>query len=131
MLKSAVPSYNKKDLDDSIAQYKEAIKRASEAEGKIEKVKDYASAQSVADDTKKRNIDHLKTVRDVLSIIKKTIEKASLSYANAFTVVASSLSCSEFKQAVNTSLMKLLSNMPMKKRGTMLLVLLWILFLLV
>lgn len=39
MLKSAVPSYNKKDLDDSIAQYKEAIKRASEAEGKIEKVK--------------------------------------------------------------------------------------------
>lgn len=101
MLKSAVPSYNKKDLDDSIAQYKEAIKRASEAEGKIEKVKDYASAQSVADDTKKINIDHLKTVRDVLSIIKKTIEKASLSYANAFTVVASSLSCSEFKQAVN------------------------------
>lgn len=39
MLKSAVPSYNKKDLDDSIAQYKEAIKRAGEAEGKIEKVK--------------------------------------------------------------------------------------------
>ncbi|WP_210360190.1 hypothetical protein [Borreliella garinii] len=101
MLKSAVPSYNKKDLDDSIAQYKEAIKWASEAEGKIEKVKDYASAQSAADDTKKRNIDHLKTVRDVLPIIKKTIEKASLSYADAFTVVASSLSCSEFKQAVN------------------------------
>ncbi|WP_210374505.1 hypothetical protein [Borreliella garinii] len=101
MLKSAVPSYNKKDLDDSIVQYKEAIEQAIEAENKIETVKDYASAQSAADDTKKRNIDHLKTVRDVLPLIKKTIDIASLSYADAFTVVPSSLSCNEFKQALN------------------------------
>ncbi|MCD2374223.1 hypothetical protein LRB29_03935 [Borreliella burgdorferi] len=98
MLKSAVPSYYKKNLDDSIAQYKEAIKQAIEAESKIETVKDYATAQSAADDKKKRNIDNLKIVRDVLLIIKKTIEKASRSYADA--IATSSLSCSEFKQAV-------------------------------
>ncbi|PRQ97394.1 hypothetical protein CV681_05995 [Borreliella burgdorferi] len=100
MLKSAVPSYYKKNLDDSIAQYKEAIKQAIEAESKIETVKDYATAQSAADDKKKRNIDNLKIVRDVLLIIKKTIEKASRSYADAFAIATSSLSCSEFKQAV-------------------------------
>ncbi|MCD2383394.1 hypothetical protein LRB48_02925 [Borreliella burgdorferi] len=100
MLKSAVPSYYKKNLDNSIAQYKEAIKQAIEAESKIETVKDYATAQSAADDKKKRNIDNLKIVRDVLLIIKKTIEKASRSYADAFAIATSSLSCSEFKQAV-------------------------------
>ncbi|WP_236841565.1 hypothetical protein [Borreliella garinii] len=96
-----MPSYNKKDLDDSYVQYAEAIEQAIEAENKIETVKDYASAQSAADDTKKKNIDHLKTVRFVLPLIKKTIEIACLSYADAFAIATSSLSCNEFKQAIN------------------------------
>lgn len=56
-------------------QYKEAIKRASEAEGKIEKVKDYASAQSAADDTKKRNIDHLKQLEMFFLLLKKLLRR--------------------------------------------------------
>ncbi len=101
MLKSAVSSYKDATLEDAIEKYRKAIEQASEAENKIETVKDYADAKSATAEKKKKNVDHLKTARSVLPIIKKTIEMACLSYADAFVAVTSSLSCNEFKQAIN------------------------------
>ncbi|WP_232535953.1 hypothetical protein [Borrelia sp. A-FGy1] len=54
MLKSAVPIYNTKTLDDTIAEYKKAVSKASEAECRIEIENDYAAAQSAAEDKKKK-----------------------------------------------------------------------------
>ncbi|WP_151060778.1 hypothetical protein [Borreliella turdi] len=101
MLKSAVASYKDNTLEDAIKKYMEAIEQASNAENKIAPVKDYTEAKSVDNEKKKKNVEHLKTARGVLPIIKETIETACLSYADAFIIVTSSLSCKEFKQAIN------------------------------
>lgn len=69
MLKDAVSSYNKRDLEDAITQYKEAIKQASEAECKIETVNDYKSAQEAPYEKKEKNLANLKIVKSVLPII--------------------------------------------------------------
>ncbi|WP_210379584.1 hypothetical protein [Borreliella garinii] len=104
MLKNAVSSYNKRDLEDAITQYKKAIKQAIEAECKIETVSDYKAAQEAPDEKKEKNLANLKIIKSVLPIIKKTIEEASLAYADAFAFVTASLSCGkgseEFKEAV-------------------------------
>ncbi|WP_418905311.1 hypothetical protein QIA30_06260 (plasmid) [Borreliella turdi] len=101
MLKSAVSSYKNSTLEEAINKYKEAIEQASKTENEINTVKDYAETQSADKNTKEKNIDHLKTIRGILPIITKTIETACLSYADAFVAVTSSLSCNEFKQAIN------------------------------
>ncbi len=101
MLKSAVSSYKDNTLEDAIKKYVEAIEQASEAENKIETVKDYTEAKNITEEKKKKNVDHLKIAKDVLPVIKKTIETACLSYADAFVALTSSLSCNEFKQAIN------------------------------
>ncbi|QMU99852.1 hypothetical protein F0310_05420 (plasmid) [Borrelia sp. A-FGy1] len=100
MIKSVVPSYNTKTLDDAIAAYKQAVSKASDAEEEIEIVNDYSETQSAKQEKKKKNIDHLKTIRRVLTVIEKTIETASLAYADAFAIVSDSLSCSKFRQAI-------------------------------
>ncbi|WP_236840923.1 hypothetical protein [Borreliella turdi] len=43
---------------------------------------------------------HLKNVRNLLPVIKKTIEIASIAYANAYASLTSCVSSIEFKQAV-------------------------------
>ncbi|WP_421114435.1 hypothetical protein QIA00_04920 (plasmid) [Borreliella americana] len=100
MLKKAVPSYNKRDLEDAITQYKEAIKQASEAEFKIETVIDYEAAKNATENKKKENVDRLKIVKSVLPIIKNNIETACLAYADTFVAVTANLSCSEFKKSI-------------------------------
>ncbi|WP_236840939.1 hypothetical protein [Borreliella turdi] len=74
MLKEAAFGYDKKDLENTIKEYEEAINQAIEAESKIEKVKDYKEAIDADEKKKKENIAHLKNVRNLLSVIKKTIE---------------------------------------------------------
>ncbi len=101
MLKSAVSSYKNNTLEDAIKKYAEAIEQAIEAENKIETVKDYTEAKNATEEKKKKNVDYLKTATGVLPVIKKTIEIACLSYADAFVALTSSLSCNEFKQAIN------------------------------
>ncbi|WP_050581620.1 hypothetical protein [Borreliella garinii] len=101
MLKSAVSSYKDNTLEDAIKKYAKAIEQASEAENKIETVKDYTEAKNATEEKKEKSVDHLKTVRGVLPVIKKTIETACLSYVDAFVALISSLSCNEFKQAIN------------------------------
>ncbi|WP_182117961.1 hypothetical protein, partial [Borrelia sp. A-FGy1] len=96
MLKDALPNYDTKTLDEAIAEYKKAIDEASEAERKIEIAKNYVETQEAEEDKKNRNIVYLKTVRSILDVIESTMETASLAYADAFTVVSDSLSCSEF-----------------------------------
>ncbi|WP_458322056.1 hypothetical protein [Borreliella burgdorferi] len=101
MLEKAVLScYNKKDLEDAIKQYKEAIKQAGEAESKIETVIDYEAAQNATENKKKENVDRLKIVKSVLPIIKNNVEIACLAYSDTFVAVTANLSCSEFKKAV-------------------------------
>ncbi|MCD2332853.1 hypothetical protein [Borreliella americana] len=100
MLEKAVPSYNKRDLEDAIMQYKEAIKQANEAECKIETVIDYEAAQNATENKKKENVDRLKIVKSVLPIIKNNVETACLAYADTFVTVTANLSCSEFKKAI-------------------------------
>ncbi|WP_210380571.1 hypothetical protein, partial [Borreliella garinii] len=101
MLKSAVSSYKDNTLEDAIKKYAEAIEQASEAENKIETVKDYTEAKNATEEKKEKSVDHLKTATGVLPVIKKTIETACLSYVDAFVALTSSLSCNEFKQAIN------------------------------
>ncbi|MCD2332637.1 hypothetical protein [Borreliella americana] len=102
MLKSSVFSYRDNNtLDNAIKEYRKAISKASETEHKIKIVKDYKAVQEAKNEEKKENVDSLKTVADVLPVIKKTIETACLFYADAFAVVTSSLSCNEFRQAIN------------------------------
>lgn len=69
MLKSAVSSYNDNTLEDAIKKYVEAIEQASEAENKIETVKDYTEAKNTTEEKKKKNVDHLKIARGVLPVI--------------------------------------------------------------
>ncbi|MCD2382586.1 hypothetical protein [Borreliella americana] len=101
MLKQAATGYDDSTLNNAINIYKEVIKKSKEAEAKIEKENDYAKTKKAGEEKKKRNLDNLKTVKDVLAVSKKTIESASVAYANAFAVLASSLSSDEFKKAVN------------------------------
>ncbi|WP_232535994.1 hypothetical protein, partial [Borrelia sp. A-FGy1] len=101
MLKEAVPDYETKTLDDAIAEYKKAIDEASDAEGKIETINDYKEPNDKEKQEKKVNVDHLKKVRNVLPVIEKTMETASKAYADAFAIIASRLSSSEFRQAVS------------------------------
>ncbi|WP_232535987.1 hypothetical protein [Borrelia sp. A-FGy1] len=54
MLKNAVSSYDTKTLDEAIAAYKEAVSKASDADRKIEIVKDHSEAQKAEEDKKKR-----------------------------------------------------------------------------
>ncbi|WP_418906498.1 hypothetical protein QIA30_05385 (plasmid) [Borreliella turdi] len=100
MLKEAAFGYDKKDLENTIKEYEEAINQAIEAESKIEKVKDYKEAIDADEKKKKENIVHLKNVRNFLPVIKKTIEVASIAYANAYASIADSLSSMEFKKAI-------------------------------
>ncbi|WP_182117975.1 hypothetical protein, partial [Borrelia sp. A-FGy1] len=97
MLKEAVPGYDTKILDDAIASYRKAIRKASKAEQSIKAVNDYFK---INEEKRKKNIACLKTVRKLLTVIKKTTKTACLSYADAFAVLASGLSCSKFRQAV-------------------------------
>ncbi|XOU08905.1 hypothetical protein QIA00_04880 (plasmid) [Borreliella americana] len=101
MLNSAISNYKDDTLEDAIKKYKETIEQASQDENKIETIKDYTEYISANEQKKKKNVDHLKTVANVLPIIKKTIETACLSYVDAFVAVTSSLSCNEFKQVIN------------------------------
>ncbi len=54
MLKSAVSSYKDNTLEDAIKKYVEAIEQASEAENKIETVKDYTEAKNTTEEKKKK-----------------------------------------------------------------------------
>ncbi|WP_031478378.1 hypothetical protein [Borreliella garinii] len=101
MLEQAATGYDASTLNNAINKYKEVIKKAKEAENKIAKENDYTETKKAAAEKKKRNLDNLKTVKDVLTVSKKTIESASVAYANAFAVMTSSLSSAEFKKAVN------------------------------
>ncbi|MCD2332691.1 hypothetical protein [Borreliella americana] len=101
MLKQAATGYDDSTLNSAINKYKEVIKRAKEAENHIEKENDYAETKKAGEEKKKKNLDNLKTVKDVLSVSEKTIETASVAYANAFAVIASGLSSAEFITAVN------------------------------
>ncbi|WP_232535986.1 hypothetical protein [Borrelia sp. A-FGy1] len=99
MLKDALPAYDTRTLDEAIEEYKQAISQASEAECRIEKINDYKEPTKDEKEKKKGNVDLLKTVSNVLAVIEKTIETASLAYADAFAIVSDSLSCINFKQA--------------------------------
>lgn len=54
MLKSAVSSYKDNTLEDAIKKYAEAIEQASEAENKIETVKDYTEAKNATEEKRKK-----------------------------------------------------------------------------
>ncbi|WP_215537950.1 hypothetical protein [Borreliella bavariensis] len=51
------------------------------------------------EEKKNESLTHLRTVRGVLPVIKKTTETACLACADAFVAVAASLSCRELSQA--------------------------------
>ncbi|WP_193927152.1 hypothetical protein [Borrelia turcica] len=99
-LKAAATGYNLKTLTDAIGKYKEAMEKAKDAEAKIEK-EDYDKKTKELEETKKKeNVDNLKTVREIISVSKKTIELASVAYAEAFLSIVSNLSSDEFTEAV-------------------------------
>ncbi|WNZ67133.1 hypothetical protein PT138_04715 (plasmid) [Borreliella garinii] len=102
MLKEATHDYYcPTALNDAINEYKETMIQAKGAESKIEKINDYTADKGNNVEKKKENIDNLKKVRDILTVSKKTIESASIAYANAFAIIVSSLSSDEFITAVN------------------------------
>lgn len=71
MLEQAATGYDVSTLNNAINKYKEVIKKAKEAENKIEKESDYPETKKAAAEKKKRNLDNLKTVKDVLTVSKK------------------------------------------------------------
>ncbi|WP_235633189.1 hypothetical protein [Borreliella mayonii] len=112
-------------MNNTINKYKEVIKKAKEAENKIEKENDYTETKKADAEKKKRNLDNLKTVKDVLTVSRKTIESASVAYANTFAVMASRLSSAEFKKAVNEFKDTAVEKYANGDRETTLLMLLW------
>ncbi|ABH02332.1 putative lipoprotein (plasmid) [Borreliella afzelii PKo] len=72
MLERAVTGYDASTLNNAINKYKEVIKKAKEAENRIEKENDYTETKKYDTEKKKRNLDNLKTVKDVLTVSKKT-----------------------------------------------------------
>lgn len=72
MLEQAATGYDVSTLNNAINKYKEVIKKAKEAENKIEKESDYPETKKADAEKKKRNLDNLKTVKDVLTVSKKT-----------------------------------------------------------
>lgn len=78
MLEQAATGYDANTLNNAINKYKEVIKKAKEAENRIEKENDYTGTKKADGEKKKRNLDNLKTVKNVLTVSKKTIESASI-----------------------------------------------------
>ncbi|WP_458322045.1 hypothetical protein [Borreliella burgdorferi] len=102
MLKEATHDYSPNNaLDNVIKEYKEAIIKAKEAENNIKKINDFTGNEGNNKEEGKKNVDNLKKVRDILSVFKKTIESASVAYADAFAIIVSNLSSAEFIEAVN------------------------------
>ncbi|WP_330529191.1 hypothetical protein [Borreliella valaisiana] len=101
MLKEAAHDYCPNALDNAIKEYNEAIIKAKGAENNIKKINDFTGDEGNNKEEGKKNVDNLKKVRDILSVFKKTIESASVAYADAFAIIVSSLSSAEFIEAVN------------------------------
>ncbi|WP_210753294.1 hypothetical protein [Borreliella valaisiana] len=101
MLKEAAHDYCPNALDNAIKEYKEVIIKAKRAENSIKKINDFTGDEGNNKEEGKKNVDNLKKVRDILSVFKKTIESASVAYADAFAIIVSSLSSAEFIEAVN------------------------------
>ncbi len=101
MLKETTQDYCPKALDNAIEEYKRAITIAKEAEDKIKKITSFTIDEGNNNEERKENVDNLKKVNNILSISEKTIETASVAYANAFAVIVSRLSSAEFITAVN------------------------------
>ncbi|XOU12876.1 hypothetical protein QIA01_04930 (plasmid) [Borreliella americana] len=101
MLKETTHDYCPKALDNAIEEYKKTITIAKEAENKIKKITSFTIDEGNNNEERKENVDNLKKVSNILSISEKTIETASVAYANAFAVIASRLSSAKFITAVN------------------------------
>lgn len=88
MLKDDVLNYKDNNtLDNAIANYKKVTSKAIEVESQI-KIK---TENNEEEEKKNESLTHLRIVRDVLSVIKKTTETAWLACDDAFVAIVASV----------------------------------------
>ncbi|WKC58727.1 hypothetical protein [Borrelia sp. P9F1] len=87
-------------LNGAIAEYERVLKEAKDANARIEEF-DPSFTRKVSKEGKTRNLEYLRKVRAVEGTILRTMEVASLAYADAFVSLVSGMSSGQFKEAVD------------------------------